>query len=243
VLTRHLDYPLPEGAVATHPAEPRDSARLMVVRVAELIADPECRPAHHRVRGLPDLLEPTDRLVVNDTRVVPARFVGVNTRTGGRVEGLWLRDLDPADNSGQPAGETRWACLIKARRHRPGFVIRLLAPTGEPSPVTLTIVGPAEEGVWEVRVGAPAGFRGSLSGPAVLATLGLTPLPPYIQSARKARAEGAHDAEDRDRYQTVYAAADEACARSVAAPTAGLHFTSGLLAALEGQAKETAVAE
>jgi S-adenosylmethionine:tRNA ribosyltransferase-isomerase len=203
--TASLDYDLPPDRIATHPTEPRDAARLLVVRRA----DPG-RFEHRTIRDLPDLLAFGDRLVCNTTRVLPARFRGVREDTGGRVEGLYLGD--------DPAG------------------VRLLAGDA-PSPFALEMLEPAADppGAWRVRVRGLEGSGGS-DAPSVLEAVGLTPLPPYILAARRAGHDPGDDRADRRQYQTVFA--DAGSAGSVAAPTAGLHFTPGLLSGLASRGIE-----
>jgi S-adenosylmethionine:tRNA ribosyltransferase-isomerase len=217
--TRDLEYHLPRELIATAPAEPRDSARLLVVRGT---AEPE----HAVFRDLPNYLNPVDRLVVNASRVIPARLQGTRRDTGGKVEGLFL-ELGP-----QPG---LWVCMVKARRFRPGAEIGLLDASGQPSTHAIELVERHEDvpGAWLVRlIDGPweneAAFRAHSM--AVLAEVGRVPLPPYIRSARRAGGDDDQTEADFDRYQTVYA--DPAAAGSVAAPTAGLHFTPGVLGAL-----------
>ncbi|MFG0260447.1 MAG: tRNA preQ1(34) S-adenosylmethionine ribosyltransferase-isomerase QueA [Phycisphaerales bacterium JB041] len=217
--TDALDYHLPPDRIATHAAEPRDAARLMVIRREQ----PD-RYQHAHIRDLPELLAPGDRLVVNTTRVLPARFRGTREDTGGKVEGLYLEDAPAPD-------ATHWVAMLKSRRHARGAPIRLLSPGG-PSPYTLRMLKPQPDppGAWTVEVLSddPALPR---DAPTVLNALGLTPLPPYILSARRAKGDAGDDTADRRRYQTVYAGEDDRAspAASVAAPTAGLHFTPRLL--------------
>ncbi|GAB4383348.1 MAG: tRNA preQ1(34) S-adenosylmethionine ribosyltransferase-isomerase QueA [Phycisphaerales bacterium] len=216
-----LEYELDESLIAVRPAEPRESARLMVVR--------RSRPDqidHRRIADLPGLLSPGQVLVFNRTRVLPARFLGRNLDTGGRVEGLWLGDL-PAD------GAHVWEALIKARRFRPGRRIELTDAAGRQTGVTLTLVERrGEDGTWAVQVHDP----GSRPTPEILEQVGLTPLPPYIRGARKRAGVDVPDEMDRRAYQTVFCDgqsgagdAHQPVQGSVAAPTAGLHFTPELL--------------
>lgn len=195
-----FDYELPEAAIAQVPVEPRSAARLLVA------TDPAGAVAHRSVADLPRLLGPGDVLVVNDTRVIPARLL-LAKETGGQVEVLLLAP-EPA------AGEGIWQALVRpGRRLRPG--VRLLpagAAAHDAAPV-VEVLGRAaagedgdDEGVRLVR----------LLDPQVAEHHGRLPLPPYIRSAPG----------DPERYQTVYARR----ASSVAAPTAGLHFTPELLA-------------
>lgn len=205
-----LDYDLPADRIATRPMEPRDAARMMVVsHEGELIE-------HAQVRNLPRFLRSGDGLVFNDTAVCPARLIGRRTDTGGRVEGLFLESTD----------ERRWRCLLKSNgKLRPGQMIELLGPDEEPTGDRLELLERDEE-AWLVR-----SFSDDPTD-VILERSGRTPLPPYILRARESgEPEAAIDASDRAWYQTVYA--DLARRRSVAAPTAGLHFTDELLKAID----------
>lgn len=235
--TRELEYELPEGAVAVEPASPRDSARLMVLRRRE--------PGvveHRRVRDLPEYLGRADVMVVNTSKVIPARFEGVRTDTGGGAEGLYLGP--PEDE--RPADPAHWRVMLRARRLREGVVVALRDRAGADAGVALRLLrrapGQGEKGAWVVRAEGPMAGAPAV---AVLERIGTPPLPPYIRAARRRHARPPDHAADRERYQTVYAhdeADDDAPGPadapsrpegSVAAPTAGLHFTPALLAALE----------
>ncbi|HYE19392.1 MAG TPA: tRNA preQ1(34) S-adenosylmethionine ribosyltransferase-isomerase QueA [Tepidisphaeraceae bacterium] len=209
--TSDLDYDLPESAIATTPAEPRDAARMLVTRIGS-----DAPALHAHVRDLPSYLNPGDLLVVNQTRVLPARVEGVREDTGGRVEGLYLR--------GEPGPPRTWTLMLQAKRPREDAVItlagavrfRLLAPL------------PDEPGAWRAEL-MDGLARPDETDAEILARIGATPLPPYIRGARKRAGIDVADAADRERYQTVFAERDGA---SVAAPTAGLHLTPDLLARL-----------
>ena len=193
-----FDFELPPGAIALRPAAPRDAARLLVVRPGLPLQD-------GAVRDLPGLLAPGDVLVVNDTRVIPARLSGVRTRgeATAAVEATLHRRLAP----------DRWTAFM-----RPG---KRLAP-GDP----IRFGDDLHARVAAKHEGGEVELAFDLTGAALdaaVAQAGVMPLPPYIAAQR------AQDAQDRDDYQTVYARADG----SVAAPTAGLHFTPDLLARLE----------
>ncbi|MBX3380723.1 MAG: tRNA preQ1(34) S-adenosylmethionine ribosyltransferase-isomerase QueA [Phycisphaeraceae bacterium] len=210
--TSELEYELPEDRIAVEPASPRDSARLMAVsRASGAIVE------HAAVRDLAKFLRAGDVLVFNTTKVVPARLMGKREDTGGAVEGLFLsRELD---GSGE-----RWTALLRAKKVRPGMRFALEDRLGQSSGVVLEAIAPVEgeAGAWVVSVENP-------SGGDALERAGHTPLPPYILKAREhAHLQGDEKA-DRARYQTVYADRPG----SVAAPTAGLHFTVPLLAELE----------
>lgn len=197
------DYDLPPELVAQEPLADRAAARLLHVRRADGVI------SHRGVRDLPEILGPGDLLVVNDTRVVPARLVGRRAATGGKWEGLFLR----VEREGEHAGA--WVVLAQTRG-RPAIGERVvLVDRDGVDGVTLELMGRAEGGAWLVRPDS--------SGPveAVLDRVGRVPLPGYIRG-------GEERAGDRDRYQTVFARESG----SAAAPTAGLHFTPELLAAL-----------
>ena len=205
--TDDLDYRLPPELIATRPAEPRDAARMMVLSRCD------DRIEHARVRDLPGFLQAGDAMVFNTTAVVPARFCGRRAGTGGRVDGLLVEQVP----------RNRWVVMLRSNgRLHAGDEIELLSRTGQPTPHRLDLIEPHPQG-WTVAVQSP------LPANTVLEQVGLTPLPPYILKAR----DGRTVADDLDRawYQTVYADASQRL--SVAAPTAGLHFTADLLARLD----------
>ncbi|MBI2709974.1 MAG: tRNA preQ1(34) S-adenosylmethionine ribosyltransferase-isomerase QueA [Actinobacteria bacterium] len=197
--TDDLDYDLPEGAIAQAPVEPRDAARLLVD------CGPAEAPEHRFVRDLPELLCPGDLLVVNDSRVIPARL-RLHKATGAAVEVLLL----------ERGADGWWQALVRpGRRVRSGAVLThgdLAVEVGD------DVGDDLGDGRRRVRllVGdarLPAGPDGEL---AALAAHGEVPLPPYIHTALR----------EPERYQTVFADRPG----SVAAPTAGLHLTEGVLA-------------
>jgi len=192
--TADFDFTLPEELIAQAPARPRDAARMLVVRAQELV--------DAGVRDLPRLLRPGDVMVVNDTRVIPARL---RARRGqARLEVM----LNRAEGAGI------WHALIRnARRLRPGDVIEIEGAEG----CRATVLEAPEDGAARLDFGPdPAALA------AALDRAGEIPLPPYIHRPEGPRAE---DAED---YQTIFARQPGA----VAAPTASLHFTEALLAAI-----------
>jgi S-adenosylmethionine:tRNA ribosyltransferase-isomerase len=167
-----FDYDLPPDLIAQEPLAPRDRSRLLVVR-----REPFCLE-HHHFFDLPDLLAPGDLLVLNDTRVLPARVLGRRQKTGGRWEGLFLRTL--ADGS--------WDMLCQTGgRPQPGEIIAV-----DPAPLELLLEEKGEEGHWRVRP-MVAGDVASILG-----RHGQAPLPPYIR-------RGMAVPDDAARYQTVYA--------------------------------------
>ncbi|MBU6411937.1 MAG: tRNA preQ1(34) S-adenosylmethionine ribosyltransferase-isomerase QueA [Planctomycetes bacterium] len=223
--TDDLDYDLPQDRIATVAAEPRDAARLMV-----LPRDGEaCELA--TMADLPRFLRAGDLLVFNATRVMPARLLGKKP-SGGKVEGLYL-------SPGPREGPARtWIAMLGASHLHVGTEVELFEPGGEPSGVRLRLLrrDVTESTAWVVEV---VGGEQAESDLTILERCGLTPLPPYIRKAREKQGIAVADEMDRERYQTVYAHADEtrigSCGGSVAAPTAGLHFTERLLARLDAQ--------
>ncbi|MDG2111792.1 MAG: tRNA preQ1(34) S-adenosylmethionine ribosyltransferase-isomerase QueA [Actinomycetota bacterium] len=194
-----FDYELPDSAIAQLPAEPRDSARLLVDRGAGH------EPDHRHVSDLVDLLQPGDLLVLNETRVIPARLP-LRKETGGSAEVLLL----------EPDGTGRWTALVKpGRRLKPGVVLR-----SDRDPGLAVTVGEAhDDGRRSVTVEVGGTVVNGPEDAQLLALGGEAPLPPYI-----------HDpSPDPDRYQTVYANRPG----SVAAPTAGLHLTPEVLDRLD----------
>jgi S-adenosylmethionine:tRNA ribosyltransferase-isomerase len=187
-----FDYALPPAAIAQSPAPRRDGSRLLVIDRARRTLEDRC------FADLPGLLRSGDCLVVNDSRVIPARVLARDEQ-GGAVELLFL----------EPETEHRWTALVRpGRRCRPGARLRAGASV-------LTVRDVTAEGARVVE---------RADGPvqALLDAVGRPPLPPYITR------NGAPSPEDRERYQTVYAGPPG----SVAAPTAGLHFSPDLLAEL-----------
>lgn len=193
------DYELPRHLIAQAPLANRSDARLLVVDRSRNALD------HLHVRDLPELLRPGDCLVLNDTRVVPARLVGKRAATGGQWEGLFL----------EASPDGLWKVLCKTRgRLAAGELIRLVDCRGEDD-IGLRLGAKLPEGVWVAR---PETQEAPL---AVLERVGRVPLPPYIRGGEMVES-------DRVRYQTVFAEVPGA----IAAPTAGLHFTEALLARL-----------
>jgi len=194
------DYPLPEHLIAQAPLPYRADARLMVVDCADKSL------SHKHIRDLAEVLRSGDCLVVNDTRVVPARLVGRRTATGGRWEGLFI-DVDE---------HGLWRLLSKTRgKLLADETVTLLDARGTDD-VRLRLGAKQPDGQWIAR---PETDEETFS---LLSRVGRVPLPPYIRKGQMVEA-------DRENYQTVYAATSGA----VAAPTAGLHFTEKLLGQLE----------
>jgi S-adenosylmethionine:tRNA ribosyltransferase-isomerase len=195
-----IDYTLPSELIAQEPLHNRADARLMLVDRSRGAID------HYHVRDLPRLLVPGDRLVLNDTKVIPAQLRGVRVETGGRWQGLFLGTLDGGD----------WRLVCKTRgRLKPMEKIQLVDRNGKRS-FTLWLLEKMSEGQWRVH---PEAESDALE---LLDQVGRVPLPPYIRGGNMIDSD-VHD------YQTVYAR----CPGAVAAPTAGLHFTLPLLRAIE----------
>ena len=218
--TSDFDYHLPPDRIAQHPAPRRDASRLLSLDRASGAV------AHHQFSDLPGLLRPGDLLVVNDTRVIPARLFGVVRREGdGGAAGAAEREVEVLLLREEPAvpPERIWTALARpARALQVGASIRFTDPGFEGS-----VIGIGSRGVRHVTFGpSPAG--GGLSFETWLSRVGHVPLPPYI--------ERQDEPDDRERYQTIFARESG----SVAAPTAGLHFTDEVLAALRERGVEMA---
>lgn len=200
-----LDFALPPELIAQEPAAERSASRLLHYRRDDRSI------VHRTFSDLPDLLQAGDLLVMNDARVIPARFT-LRKATGGRIEGLFIVEESPG----------QWQVML-----------RNLGPITEPIELTFaddesmraTAVGRTEEGHYRIKV------QTTEPAIAVLNRLGRMPLPPYI---RRDKEHDARDDADRQRYQTVFANAPTA----VAAPTAALHFTQDLFAKLDAKGIE-----
>jgi S-adenosylmethionine:tRNA ribosyltransferase-isomerase len=209
-LLSSYEYALPPELIAAHPAERRDAARMLVLERAT------GRISHRGVTDLPELLRSGDLLVVNETRVVPARLHGFRTATGGRWEGLFVAAAE--SGAWRIVGQTRGKLT-------PGESLTIESPAcaaGADDPLQLTLIERGEEGEWIAQPSLPG------EPFALLERFGSVPLPPYIERESPT-------ADDRERYQTVYARTPGA----IAAPTAGLHFTESLLNACRVRGVET----
>ncbi|GAB4510602.1 MAG: tRNA preQ1(34) S-adenosylmethionine ribosyltransferase-isomerase QueA [Anaerolineae bacterium] len=187
-----FDYDLPESFIAQAPIEPRDASKLMMVdRQAQTIT-------HQHFRDIADYIRPQDVLVLNSTRVIPARIHGYRADTGGKLEVLLLRQLD----------DLQWHVLIGGKRADVGTEIAF-----EDTDLKATVIETTDSAERTIAFSAPVR--------QYLYQIGQTPLPPYIHT----------QLEDSERYQTVYSREEG----SVAAPTAGLHFTPELLLGLRAK--------
>jgi S-adenosylmethionine:tRNA ribosyltransferase-isomerase len=204
VKTSEFDYILPEELIAQTPIEPRDASRLMVVHRAS-------GEIEHRIfREVGEFLHSGDLLVMNQTRVIPARLFGRKAATGGKVELLLLNRRD----------DLTWEALVRGKGLRPGTRIELLNPRipNLESRIPATILAETASGARLVRFEQPI--------EPLLDELGVVPLPPYIHEPLA----------DPERYQTVYGRVEG----SSAASTAGLHFTPELLVDLRQAGVEMA---
>lgn len=221
--TDDFDYNLPEERIAQTPAEPRDSCRLLVLHRED------GRIEHKRFTDIVEYLDPGDLVVVNQTRVMPARLVGKKQNTGGVSETLLLKRREDIDALGSV-----WECLVNpGKRLKPGAVIEyraggLHAPDSAPVVLTGIIVDFVDDN----RGGRLVRFeaQGERTLDEAIHEAGHVPLPPYITQY-----EG-----DPEKYQTVYAMQDE---HSAAAPTAGLHFTPKLIETIKAKGVQWASVE
>lgn len=191
-LLSDFDYNLPKELIAQEPVHPRDEARLLVLnkKTGGLV--------HRHFFDLPEYLQAGDVLVVNDSKVFPARLIGKKELSGGAVEIFLLHKLAP----------NRWQCLVGGKAKEGTIIIF-------PKKLSAQIIKNNNDGTWEVEF--------NQRGAALMKTvgqIGQVPLPPYIKRETQENS-------DKQEYQTVYA--DSKHVGSVAAPTAGLHFTKKLL--------------
>ncbi|MCA9074187.1 MAG: tRNA preQ1(34) S-adenosylmethionine ribosyltransferase-isomerase QueA [Planctomycetaceae bacterium] len=199
-LLSSYNYDLPPELIADRPLAQRDASRLLVL-------DRETGEIQHRMfRDLPSFIRPHDLLVVNETRVIPAKLTGHRTATGGRWEGLFL-GVTPEGN---------WRLIGQTRgKLQSGETLTLIRAShsgvGDES-LLMTLISRNDEGEWQATTNSDADHF------TLLERFGTVPLPPYIE--RDSPTE-----DDRERYQTTYATTPGA----VAAPTAGLHFTPEIL--------------
>ena len=206
-----FDYHLPADCIAQFPLQRRDDSRLMVI-------DRAARAFHHtRFSQIGEFLPAHAMLVLNDTKVIPARLIGKKLKTGGKIEFLLVRKKSTAEYRAL-ASRSTWEVLAKPQRSlKPGT--RVSFGDGE---LIAEVVEIPTAGRCQVRFCHEGEFAD------ILARVGQVPLPPYIKRAP--------NAEDINRYQCVYAEA----AGAIAAPTAGLHFTQELLEKLRADGIETA---
>lgn len=210
MLTRDFHYELPPQLIAQQPAFERDASRLLVFhRDSQTIT-------HRQFPHILEHLRPGDVLIVNNSRVLPARLHGRRLPSGGRFEILLL----------DPISDLEWWTLLKpGRRVHPGSLLEFTGASGNPGGLKAVVQEKNEAGQCRLRftVDNEKGFMEAVH------RLGQMPLPPYISRSPEERRT-----EDMERYQTVYARDPG----SVAAPTAGLHFTSSLIDAIRAKSVE-----
>ena len=206
-----FEYALPPELIAQAPAEEREQARLL------LVPPGDASYTHASIAELADHIAPGTLVVLNDTKVLPARILGTKEGSGGKAEVFLVRKVcDLESSTGQP--EQRWRALARASKAlRPGTRIVKGA-------LSVEFEGKAEDGLFEVRLSTRDGSPIDVAR----SSAGQVPLPPYIK--REVRPEDEH------RYQTVFAREEGA----VAAPTAGLHLTHALIKRLESRGCEIA---
>ncbi|MCL2103718.1 MAG: tRNA preQ1(34) S-adenosylmethionine ribosyltransferase-isomerase QueA [Kiritimatiellaeota bacterium] len=209
--TLDFDYELPRELIAQEPPETRGTSRMMVLH-----RNGECIE-HRHVNDLPDYLTADDLIVLNDTRVFPARLNGRWTDSGGGVELLLVDPLPVPEWAEKGIGVACWACFCGAKRHATAG-LRAQFGGGE---IDAEILGQLANGMYMVL------FRTLAPLMAVLEKHGRTPVPPYVRRDKKG--DERMERLDRERYQTIYARETGA----IAAPTAGLHFTDALFRALD----------
>ncbi len=196
--TADFDYDLPPSLIAQEPARQRDSAKMLTLDRGT------GETTHRQFRELPALLRPGDVLVMNDSRVIPARLHGRKIGGGANAQMLLLEETNEGN---------WWAMLRPGKRLPPGARVLLYNKRGRPTQIIATVLEKNDEGHARLK------FEGTKDFLSTLDQLGEAPLPPYIR-----RPTGNHTA-DTARYQTIFADSTG----SVAAPTAGLHFTPILL--------------
>ena len=216
--TRQFWYPLPERLVAQHPAERRGTERMMVLHRDTGMLE------HRHIADIVEYITPNDILVVNDTKVFPARLIGAWPDTHGSVEMLLVNAAPMDADDERPsmtaaAGTLRWNVIIGSGRKCREGQVAVFGPNAE---LRATLLKPLSGiGMWQVEFACERPLMDLLD------EFGRTPVPPYV----KREGTEAEERADRERYQTVYARE----IGSVAAPTAGLHFTPGILSAIEAK--------
>jgi len=200
-----FDYNLHKELIAIEPAEPRDSSRLLVLQKKKGTIE------HGRFSEIIDYMQAGDVLVLNNTKVFSARLLGVKSVSGGKMEVFLLKNISVS-------GLEVWECLIGGRGAKAGLKIEFTKG------LVAEVVADNADGTWQVKFN-----RHGSDFMVVVDEIGSLPLPPYIEKARQYKALNRQGTgvNDRKSYQTVYAADEKR--GSVAAPTAGLHFTPELM--------------
>jgi S-adenosylmethionine:tRNA ribosyltransferase-isomerase len=218
-----FDYNLPKELIAQRPIKPRDHSRLLVLSM-DKSHERNKKIEHKHFYDLVDYLKKDDVLVLNNSKVFPARLGGKKAETGGKIEVFLLKE-NPTPTLPFERGGSLWQCLVGGKIRRTGQVVKFSKN------FQAEILKDNQDGTWEVKF--------NLSGKEfwqAVDKVGEMPLPPYIKklevrSLPVGRAGNNLERDDKKNYQTVYA--DENKLGSVAAPTAGFHFTKGLLGKLK----------
>ncbi len=209
--TSDFDYNLPSKLIAQQPVKPRDHSRL-------LILDKKTGKVEYKhFYDIIDYLKPGDVLVLNNSKVFPARLIGRKKDTSGKIEIFLLKQQISKDEK-KNKGEI-WDCLIGGHGRKENLVVNFYVSNQSKSILTATVKKENKDGIWEVSFN-----QSEQKFINIINRIGRTPLPPYIKRNKDA---ATLIAKDKITYQTIYA--DENKVGSVAAPTAGLHFTSALL--------------
>ena len=213
---KDFDYDLPKNLIAQEPVKPRDHSRLLVL--GKIAGEIE----HKHFYDIVDYLKSGDVLVLNNTKVMPARLIGKRVETGGRVEVFLLKkDLTPTLSLARRGGkEEIWQCLVGGGKRKENLQVEFSGG------LKAEILKNNNDGTWQVRFNkSGANFM------KIVKKIGRVPLPPYIKQQENKSASWRTKKQESNDYQTVYA--DEAKLGSVAAPTAGLHFTKELISRLK----------
>ena len=218
----NFDYNLPRALIAQEPMKPRDHSRLL------LLDKKTGKIEHKNFYDLPDYLEKGDVLVLNNSKVFPARLIGQRKGSGGRVEIFLLRRHETHPPSGKPEGPLSrgdlrevWQCLVGGHRRKEGLIIEFNGRDEATSRLTAEVIGNNRDGTFDVAFN-----RQGKDLMNIVNRIGQTPLPPYIKRSGRDALQCV-STDDKNTYQTVYA--DDKKIGSVAAPTAGFHFTPGLI--------------
>jgi len=192
---KDFDFELPQNLIAQSPIEPRDHSRLLVLDKKDYSIE------HKHFYDIVDYFQKGDLIVMNNSKVMPARIIGKKKESGGRIEVFLLKNLD----------DQVWQCMVRGRRIKIGMEIEL------DEELACKIKKDNQDGTWEIEF--DKNYQDMME---IVWKIGKVPLPPYIKNLNE---------NDKQRYQTVYA--DKNKTGSVAAPTAGLHFTPELLQKLK----------
>jgi S-adenosylmethionine:tRNA ribosyltransferase-isomerase len=206
---KQFDYSLPKNLIAQKPINPRDHSRLLI------LSKSTGKIQHKHFYDIMDYLNKGDVLVLNNTKVMAARLIGKRAETGGKVEVFLLRKQSPLPPFVKGGNEI-WQCLVGGQRRKENLKIEFA------SGLKAEILKNNLDGTWNVKFN-----KGGANFMKLVEKIGQTPLPPYIKSS------SAKAPEDKANYQTVYA--DDKKIGSVAAPTAGFHFTPALFKKLKNK--------